>query len=59
MTPMEIEFYRNIGLSFVGAAVIWYFMVRAQRKKQAEADAKYELTMKMIEMRNKTYEDKK
>ena len=58
MTPMEIEFYRNLGLAFAGAVVIWIFMERAQRRKQAKADAQYELTMKMIEMRNKKYEAK-
>lgn len=59
MTPMEIEFYSKLAMAFAGAVFIWILMERAQRRKQAKADAQYELTMKMIEMRNKKHEDKK
>ncbi len=58
MTQMEIEFYGKLAMVFAGAVVIWIIMERAQRKKQAKADAQFEWTMKAIELRNKKYEAK-
>ena len=47
------EFYINIALTFVAAGVIFYFMDKAQKRKEKEADEKFEFTMKMIELRNR------
>ena len=43
----------------VVAGVTFYFMQQAQRKKEDDANAQYEFTLKMIEMRNKKHGDGK
>jgi len=58
MTPMEIDFYLKMLAVFVASGLIFAFMMRQQRKKQEEADLKFEQTMKLIELRNKKYEPK-
>jgi len=57
MTPLT-EFYINISLSFLGALILAYFMHKAQKRKEKEADEKYEFALKLIEMRNKKIGDK-
>ena len=51
------DFYINIALVFLAAGVIFYFMHLAQKRKEHEADEKYEFTMKLIEMRNRKHGD--
>jgi hypothetical protein len=55
---MEIDFYLRMLGVFVASGLIFALMMRQQKRKQAEADAKFEMTMKMIELRNRTYGDK-
>lgn len=57
MTP-ELEFYLKMLGVFVASGFIFACMMAIQRKKQQEADEKYEFTMKLIEMRNKKIGDK-
>lgn len=52
------DFYVNIALTFLAAGIIFYFMDKAQKKKEREADEKYEFTLKLIEMRNRKHGDK-
>ena len=49
----------QIIVAFVTAGVTFYFMQKAQAKKQAEADDQYDLTLKLIDMRNKKHGDGK
>lgn len=52
MTP-QLEFTLKMLGTLIIAGIAWVFMVRAQRKKQEEADQQFEWTMKAIELRNK------
>jgi hypothetical protein len=52
------EFYFNLSLSFLGAAILYYFMHRAQKRKEAEAEAQFQRTLQMIELRNRKIGDK-
>lgn len=54
---LEQEFYLKLALSFVGAAILYYFMHRAQKRKEAEAEAQFQRTLQMIELRNRRYDD--
>jgi len=54
---LETEFYLKLALSFVGAAILYYFMHRAQKRKEAEAEAQFQRTMQMIELRNRKIGD--
>lgn len=55
---LETEFYLKMVGVFVAAGLMFKYMMYLQDKKQKEADAKFEFTMKLIEMRNKTIGDK-
>ncbi len=55
---LETEFYLKMLGVFVAAGLMFRYMMYLQDKKQKEADRKFEFTMKLIEMRNKTIEDK-
>jgi preprotein translocase subunit YajC len=57
MTP-ETEFFLKIMLTMVFSGIIWMIMLKLQRKKEQEANEKYEFTIKLVEMRNKKIEDK-
>ena len=52
----DMEFAIKMILTLVASGLVFAYMKRVERKKQAEADAKFEMTMKMIELRNKKYE---
>lgn len=52
------EFYFKIALSFIGAGILYYFMHRAQKRKEAEAEAQFQRTLQMIELRNRKIGDK-
>lgn len=54
---LEAEFYLKLALSFVGAAILYYFMDKAQKKKEAEAEAQFNRTLQMIELRNRRIDD--
>lgn len=56
MTP-ETEFFLKIILTMVFSGIVWMIMLRLQRKKEQEANEKYEFTLKLIEMRNKKIGD--
>lgn len=53
---LEMEFYTKIVLTFAASGVIYYFMHLAQKRKEVEAEAKYQFVLKLIEMRNKRHE---
>lgn len=55
---LEQEFYFKIALSFIGAGILYYFMNRAQKRKEAEAEAQFQRTLQMIELRNRKIGDK-
>ena len=56
MTP-ETDFYLKMLGVFVASGIFFALMMRAQKRKQKEADEKYEFTLKLIEMRNKKIGD--
>ena len=56
------EFYLSIACVFILSALIFKWMMVAQKRKEDAADRKFQETLRMIELRNKTYkkkEDKK
>jgi hypothetical protein len=58
MSPMETEFAIKIALVFVSSLLIFSFMRKLEREKQKRANEAFDLTIKMIEMRNRKYGDK-
>lgn len=56
MTTEGVVILKMFG-SLLVAGIILFFMARRQKQKQDDADAQYDLTMKVIEFRNKKIGD--
>ena len=53
---MEMEFYLKMLATFIISGIIWIFMEKAQKRKEEEAARKCDETLRMIELRNRTYD---
>lgn len=52
---LETEVLLKISASCIVAGLIFVVLMKRQRSKELEADAKFDFEMNMIEMRNKQY----
>ena len=57
MTPDNADFLEKMILVFTLAGFGFMLMMRAQKRKEEEADRKFERTMQLIELRNRKYDD--
>lgn len=55
---IETEIYLKMLLVFLSSGFIFYLMSRSQKRKEQEAEDKFQETLKLIELRNKKYEPK-
>jgi len=54
---LETEFYLKLLATFIASGVIFKIMMVVEKRKQDEADRKFEQTMQMIELRNRRVDD--
>jgi uncharacterized membrane protein SpoIIM required for sporulation len=57
MSP-DMEFYLKMLGVFVASGIGMKIMMVMQKRKEEEAERKFQQTMQMIELRNKKYEPK-
>ena len=53
----QTEFIVKMLATLAAAGIAWFFMLRAQKRKQEAADQQFEITMKSIELRNRKVDD--
>ena len=51
-----MEFYLKVIGAVLISALVFRLLMKEQARKQKEADIKFEQTLLMIELRNKTYD---
>lgn len=55
---LEMEFYLKILGVFIASGVIFKIMMIQQKRKEDEAEKKFQETIRMIELRNKIHKEK-